>query len=272
MMMCKSGIAYIFKFIVIFSCIIHSGFKDIFQSAESVWCTQHMETNDVSALKTFCLNTSNQQRIMADIYGSHTDVVLQEGLADALDEDDYDAKLKSLFGVWEDIAPGFWNWFDKNRSEIFKDCLVLSSRQRLGISKRFTTNGLEAKHRLQKKILKEENIAKEVVAVSETLNEWVGTYFKEARRAIRGIGKYRLSIEFEHFYVPPSRWVSWSHERRNQHFQKFMEASPKSFAFKKPITAGKKPGTGKEKRRIYQPEPEVFYDRFAESIDDRNTD
>jgi len=122
MMMCKSGIAYIFKFIVIFSCIIHSGFKDIIQSAESVWCTQHMETNDVSALKTFCLNTRNQQRIMADIYGSHTDVVLQEGLADALDEDDYDAKLKSLFGVWEDIAPGFWNWFDKNRSEIFKDC------------------------------------------------------------------------------------------------------------------------------------------------------
>lgn len=51
-----------------------------------------------------------------------------------------------------------------------------------------------------------------------------------------------------------------------------MEASPKSFAFKKPITAGKKPGTGKEKRRIYQPEPEVFYDRFAEAVNDRNPD
>lgn len=88
---------------------------------------------------------------------------------------------------------------------MFKDCLILSSREKLGISKRFSTNGLESKHRLQKKLLREDKTPKEVVAVSETLKNWVDGYYKEARRAIRGIGKYRLSIEFEHFYVPPAR-------------------------------------------------------------------
>ena len=56
----------------------------------------------------------------------------------------------------DNIAPGFHHWFKKRRSDIFIDCcLVFSSRERHGISTRITTNGLELKHRLQKKVLTE---------------------------------------------------------------------------------------------------------------------
>ena len=67
------------------------------------------------------------------------------------------------------------------------ECLTLKAREKHGISTRFTTNGLESMHRLQKKkTLKEDNVLKEIVYVSESLRRWVMTFFSEAIRAIRG--------------------------------------------------------------------------------------
>ena len=48
---------------------------------------------------------------MAHIYGSQNEVLLQEGVADAIDKDDFKAKLASLKLAWEVIAPGFHCWF-----------------------------------------------------------------------------------------------------------------------------------------------------------------
>ena len=182
---------------------------------------------------------------MADIYGSQNEVLLQEGLADAIDKDDFKAKLVSFKPAWEVIAPGFHCWFQDNRSEIFIECLVLATKH--SITQRFSTNALEAKHRLQKKTLNEEEVPKEIVSVTECLGKWVASYYTEERRAIRGIGKYRLAPEYEHFYAEPVQWVQCSHDRRNQHFTVFMRGRPKKFAYKKPKDAGKKPeATGKK--------------------------
>ena len=187
---------------------------------------------------------------MAGIYGSQNKVLLQEGLADAIDKDDFKAKLASLKPAWEVIGPGFHCWFQDNRSKIFIECLVLAAREKHCITQRFSTNALEAKHRLQKKTLNEEKNPKELVAVTECLGKWVASYYTEARRSIRGIGKYKLTPEYEHFYVEPVQWVEWSYGRRNQQFNAFMRGRPKTLAYKKSKDARKKPrGTGKNKRR-----------------------
>ena len=44
---------------------------------------------------------------MANIYGSQNKVLFQEGLADAIDKDDFKAKLASFKPACEVIAPGF---------------------------------------------------------------------------------------------------------------------------------------------------------------------
>ena len=85
---------------------------------------------------------------MADIYGSQNSVLFQTGLADADDEEDFDIKFQSLESVWERKVTVFLDWFQRNRSQQFKDCLVMSSRRALGIEGRFYTNGLELKHKL----------------------------------------------------------------------------------------------------------------------------
>ena len=137
--------------------------------------------------------------------------------------------------------------------------MVLSSRERHGISKRFTTNGLELKHRVENKVLTEDKVPKQIVSVSQSLKKSIETYFKEAKRAVRGIDKYRLSLEFSSFYVDPAIWVQWSEERRNQHFKAFLQSAQAPMTYGKPNLAGRKPGnSGNQKRRARLPEPELF--------------
>ena len=90
---------------------------------------------------------------MVDIYGSQNEVLLPEGLADAIDKDDFIAKLTSLKLAWEVVAPGFHCWFKNNRSETFIKCLVLAPREKHSIKQRFSANAPEPKYRLQKKAL-----------------------------------------------------------------------------------------------------------------------
>ena len=107
--------------------------------------------------------------------------MLQSGLADADDDADFDIKLSSLEEIWEEILPGFYDRFYLHHRDLFLQCLMSSARDELGIEVRFYTNGLELKHKLQKKRLKDLDVAKEVSSVSKALLAWVNqTYYAEA--------------------------------------------------------------------------------------------
>ena len=88
----------------------------------------------------------------------------------------------------------------------------MSAREKLGMKGRFYTNGLEPKHKLQKKLMAEENIPKEVALVTAKLQNWIENFHEEVR-ALRGLGKYRLSPGYESFFVDPCKWNTWSVER-----------------------------------------------------------
>ena len=64
---------------------IAGGMTDIFRDADNVWCTQQSQECDALKLKSLGANEQSRNRIMTDIYGSHDDVPLQNGLADADD-------------------------------------------------------------------------------------------------------------------------------------------------------------------------------------------
>uniref|UniRef100_A0A7M5X2F9 Uncharacterized protein n=1 Tax=Clytia hemisphaerica TaxID=252671 RepID=A0A7M5X2F9_9CNID len=185
-------------------------------------------------------NDANPERIMADIYGSQQDIIFKEGLADAVDSNDLSARIENLRPTWENLAPGFTDWFRKNRVEKFNECLVIEARDAHGITKRYTTNALENQHRIERKELKEDQIPKHMADVSEKLGECVQSYYTEARRAIRGIGKYRLAPDYQYLAVEPGTWCSWNDEKRDVYFEKFMRARPLAYAFEIPENAGKK--------------------------------
>ena len=152
---------------------------------------------------------------MVDIYGSQTDVLIQNGLADAKDEGDFNAKLCSLTNSWERKDPGFYDWFQKNRAPKTKECL--------GIETRFYTSGLELKRKLQKKRPSEANVSKEVSVVTKERKTWSEEFYVEEIRALRRIGKYRLAPGYESFFfVSPVVWNRWSPEQQSQHLKKLI--------------------------------------------------
>ena len=55
---------------------------------------------------------------------------------------------------------------------MFIQCLILSARECHGISGRFTTNGLELKHNLHKKVIAEDKVPKKVVKVSKAFKNF----------------------------------------------------------------------------------------------------
>ena len=98
---------------------------------------------------------------------------IAEWITDAEYTDDSKAMLDSLQPVWDNNVPGFHHCFKQWRSEMFIECLILSTRERHRISGRFTNNGLELRHRLQKKMIAEDEVVKEIVEVSKALKTWI---------------------------------------------------------------------------------------------------
>ena len=84
----------------------------------------------------------NSDRIMADIYGSQNSVLLQTGLADVINEDDFMTKYDSLGQIWDNLVPGFHRWFYRKRTSLFIESAILSARENAGIESRFYTNGI----------------------------------------------------------------------------------------------------------------------------------
>eukprot|EP00112_Aurelia_sp_Birch-Aquarium-sp1_P002183 Seg1234.19 transcript_id=Seg1234.19/GoldUCD/mRNA.D3Y31 product="hypothetical protein" protein_id=Seg1234.19/GoldUCD/D3Y31 len=200
---------------------------------------------------------------MSDIYGSKQGSLLQFGLADADDPEDFNTKLESLQDVWEAIVPGFHAWFKKRWVDIFQQNIIGSVKDRLCQDEKFFNNRLEIMHKLQKKKITEEDISKEMIEITNMLREWTASYRNEATKSLRGLGKYRLAPGFQQFFVDPVRWYQWSTERQRQHCDAFFHHKPKiSETFARPSNAGLK-GNGTQKRRRDESEADLFVDRFS---------
>ena len=223
----------------------------------------HVSERDAHRLDTLKASNQAKKRILSDIYGSQKDSLLQFGLADAIDEEDFEAKLNSLKDVWDDLVPGFHTWFKMRRSALFKETIITSALDRIRLNSRFFNNRLEVIHELQKKMLSEKEANSEVTQVITFLEEWMTSYDKEAIRAIYGQGKYRLSPGYDQFFVNPLKWFKWSEERKSNHIRAFFQFTPSSTdTFRKPASAGLK-GNPNQKRRRGKVEPELFEDRLS---------
>lgn len=141
----------------------------------------------------------------------------------------------------------------------------MSSRRALGIEGRFYTNGLELKHKLQKKRLKEAEVPREVSSVTEEQQNWAQDFFNEEVLAVLGSGKYHLAPGYDHFLVDPIKWNRWGLERQAQHIISFRQFIAKSYdSYSKPSSTGHKASPPGTKRRAELPEPEIFGDRSAD--------
>ena len=121
--------------------------------------------------------------------------------------------------------------------------------EKLSISGRFYQNGQENPHRLQKKFSSDHKISRTVTEVNKALANWTKEYHMEAVRALRDMGKYRLSVSHNQFFVSPTTWDRWSSESRQQHDTTFLAfILSQSQQYKKPAAAGHEKGVQRKRR------------------------
>ena len=100
------------------------GMEDIFKEAKHLWCTQHLQARDKDQLHKMKASDRVISKIMADIYGLQNGLIIEHGLADAYVSEDFLVKLRSLEEVWNNLVPGFYNWFLRNHAPKFQPCLT----------------------------------------------------------------------------------------------------------------------------------------------------
>jgi len=110
----------------------------------------------------------------------------------------------------------------------------------------------------------EEDVPKEVAAVTSQLVTWAEDFYLEEERAIQSLGKYRLAAGYDRFHVDPVTWNRWGPARQAQHLEAFRAFVPRSYdTYVKAKSAGLKATPNVTKRRTQLPEPELFMDRIS---------
>jgi len=94
-------------------------------------------------LKEFQVDKKEMKGILRDIYGYRYGNVLEYGLADAVDGEDFKQRLTSLKDRWNHHCPGFYNWFLNKRSELFEKSVIESSRKDSNVDGLFYNNSIE---------------------------------------------------------------------------------------------------------------------------------
>lgn len=83
-------------------------------------CFIHFK-NIVNYLKTVGVDESNRKCIIADIFGQQQGTRFEEGLVDSEDVDEFEARLQTLKGVWNERLGEkglrFHTWFAKNMAD-----------------------------------------------------------------------------------------------------------------------------------------------------------
>ena len=89
------------------------------------------------------------------------------------------------------------------------------------------------------------------------------TIIWKLRKLSRGFVNYHLVKEYHDFERAPEVWIKYSRGKQEELINKFFEHIPNPLAYDKPIGAGYKSCSGKNKRRARLPEPVMFTERVV---------
>jgi len=251
---------------------IYKGFASQIPELRLLLCVFHLENTDKRKIMQLGPRKGALSKIIADIYGRQYGTVKEYGLADSTNEQDLDARLKELKERWEELCPGFYQWFYKNRKSVFENSVIESARGNTTVQGLFYNNTIESMHFREKKeqCFKKGNV-KDVIS---TLQSIVKRQENDEVRALYGCGPYRLSTTHKKFQMNSIncsiKWHSMEAKKRMKHVADFRQHSPTlDEHFSKPSKSGRKPN---ESKRTRKPQPTVFIDRISRANDHTRID
>ena len=245
---------------------IFNGFHSILIKLFLLLCVRHLQERDEKAIEKLQsklqtadkYKASNKQNILWDIYGKRTDDVFQQGLADAEDVDEFNAKLMSLKPRWDKLCTGFYNWFVSNRKKEFEQSVIKSARDGTNVRGLYYQNDIESKHAEQKRMQCFKKGT--TIDVVNTMKELIKREDQQEVLALYGGDKYVLSSGYKQWFNP--KWHNLTDGEKATYLTNFRSSKPSmESTFSKPAHPGQKPGY-KHRVRITTP-PVITIDRHA---------
>ena len=210
-------------------------FKHEFGFAQHLTCFIHVRRNVKDKLNECNISSQLAIEILDDVFGKKIGTVYVEGLVDADDVDDFDAKLESLLTKWksDDVSTTsasdiykFIDWFQSCKVPVIRSSMIKGVREECGLGSppaTFTTNASEsANYMLKHKVNYKQN---ELPEFLEKYKELVHEQEQEVNKALLGRGKYELRNQYQSWHIPESKWFSMTTSQREQHIHKFSVAS-----------------------------------------------
>ena len=183
-------------------------------------------------LKELKLSDALCKSIISDIFGKRGGETYVQGLIDAEDSADFDARLLILEKSWSEKemheigSNAFAPWFRKYKREAYKEKMISSVRMAAGIScsEHFSTNASEAVNMIIKSKM---NYKKsDLPSLVTKLKELVSDQLQELENAIISKGKFFIKPNYKHLVISESAWNKMSKSERKEHIKRFNETDP----------------------------------------------
>ena len=137
---------------------IFTGLKTMISGLCRLICVRHLMKRDESKLADLLPKTGrniadrklSSSEIIKDIYRYRVVKLYEYGIAEAIDPDNFNAKLDSLEDWWEAPSPGFHQWFVKNRKSLFLESVIQSARLNSDSTGLYYQNDIESIHASEK--------------------------------------------------------------------------------------------------------------------------
>ena len=118
--------------------------------AHHLLCDLHMKDNIRAKLTKTNLNTLQVNEVVEDIFGKKIGEVVEPGLVDSLNPEDYDKMAEELFVKWNEIyvdsMKEFILYFKSKKSQLIKNYMTAEIRSLVGLGyppKPYTQNANE---------------------------------------------------------------------------------------------------------------------------------
>ena len=188
-------------------------------------CFTHVETDIKAKLAKTNVSSCEQKKVCSQILGTEKDGIRIRGLVDCENNEAFDSMLLRLRPAW---PAGFSQWLDTQRGRLrplsatLKHCMMKPVRVSAGLGNppnKWHNQRTEAMHN----VLKEEAHGEIIdqARIHEIVNERIVQQQKsEFVKALRGIGEYRLALDYSNLAIDPVRWAQMTPQQRSAYVKK----------------------------------------------------
>ena len=206
-------------------------FKHEFHYAQHLTCFIHVRSNIKRKLQDCNIPANLSIDILNDVLGNKIGTTYVEGLVDARNINDFDNKLDVVTEKWRNSEvtsaseiDRFIDWFTSYKAKIIRSSMIRDVREESGLGSppiQFTTNSFEtANFMLKSKVNYKKN---ELPEFLQLFRQLINDQERDVENAIIGRGNYELRVQS--WSISESKWFTMTKVQREQHLQKFSQAS-----------------------------------------------